>query len=101
VTHGSPEHDAGLVLVLMPGRSLVERPGSQSAQFQEYLSTRLVEDSLQLDIEVFDLASYLKTCHREKDVRLFYPHEGHLTAAVHRMTADFIYPRLKASSHGK
>ena len=94
-------HDAGLVLVLMPGRSLVERPASQSAQFQEYLRARLVENSRQLDIEVLDLASYLKTYHREKDVRLFHPHEGHLTAAGHRVTADFIHTRLKPSSHDK
>ena len=90
------QHDAGLVLVLMSGRSLVERPASQSAQFQEYLRARLVESSRQLDIEVLDLASYLKTYYREKDVRLFHPHEGHLTAAGHRVTADFIHSRLKA-----
>lgn len=95
------QHDAGLVLVLMPGRSLVERPASQSAQFQEYLRARLVENSRQLDIEVLDLASYLKTYHREKDVRLFHPYEGHLTAAGHRVTADFIHSRLKATSHGQ
>ena len=93
--------DAGLVLVLMPGRSLVERPSSQSAQFQEYLRARLVETSRQLDIEVLDLASYLKTYSRENDVCLFHPHEGHLTVAGHRVTADFIRTKLKASSHGK
>jgi hypothetical protein len=49
---GHRQHDAGLVLVLMPGRSLVERSASQSAQFQEYLRARLVENSQQLDIEV-------------------------------------------------
>lgn len=95
------QHDAWLVLVLMPGRSLVERPASQSAQFQEYLRARLVESSRQLDIEVLDLASYLKTYHREKDVRLFHPHEGHLTATGHRVTADFIHARLKAISVDK
>ena len=85
----------------MPGRSLVERPASQSAQFQQYLRAKLVESSPQLDIAVLDLASYLKTHHREKDVRLFHPHEGHLTAAGHRVTADFIHTRLKAPSPDK
>ena len=89
-------HDADLVLVLMPGRSLVERPASHSAQFQEYLRARLVETGRQLDIEVLDLASYLTTYHRKNEVRLFHPHEGHLTAAGHRVTADFIHSRLKA-----
>ena len=93
------QHDSGLVLVLMPGRSLVKRPASQSAQFQEYLRARLVVISRQQDIEVLDLASHLKAYHRENDLALFHPHEGHLTAAGHRVTADFIRGRMKAISN--
>jgi hypothetical protein len=89
------KHDAGLVLVLMAGRSLIERPGSNSAQFQEYLREKLLEYRRLLDIEVLDLASYLKSVHSAKNVRLFHPHEGHLTAAGHQMAAEFLHTRLK------
>jgi GDSL-like Lipase/Acylhydrolase family len=93
------QHDVGLVLVLMPGRSLVERPVSHSAQFQEYLRAKLVENSRQQNIAVLDLASHLKTYHRENDIQLFHPNEGHLTVAGHRVTADFIQRRLKTLPH--
>ena len=95
------QQNTGLVLVLMPGRSLVERPASQSAQFQEYLGARLVEIGQQQGVQVLDLASHLRAYHQENDVHLFHPHEGHLTVIGHRVTADFIRSGLKASSQGK
>ena len=93
-------HDTGLLLVLMPGRSLVERQGSQSAQFQEFLRLKIIEVCKDLHIRVLDLAGYLKQYYRENRVRLFYPNEGHMNAEGHRVTADFLRTRLESALPG-
>lgn len=93
-------HDTGLVLVLMPGRSLIEHQGSQSAQFQEFLRLKIIDACKDLHIRVLDLAGYLKQYYRENRVRLFYPNEGHMNTEGHRVTADFLRTRLKPASPG-
>ena len=49
-----------LSLVLMPGRSYVQRPGSPSAQFQDYLRRKIVENEEKIQVRVIDLASHLR-----------------------------------------
>ena len=49
-----------------------------------------------ISILIFLKPTLLLSNHRKNKVRLFHPHEGHLTAAGHRVTADFIRSRLKA-----
>ncbi|HIJ40245.1 MAG TPA: hypothetical protein HPP90_04070 [Deltaproteobacteria bacterium] len=56
---------AELFVVLMPGRFLVERPGSQSTQFQEYLREKIIEKCRKLNIRLIDPALHLKTLHSE------------------------------------
>lgn len=90
-------HDTRLLLVLMPGRSLVERQGSRSAQFQEFLRLKIIELCKELHIRVLDLAGYLKQYYRENRVRLFYPNEGHMNSEGHRVTADFLRTRLESA----
>ena len=84
-----------LIVVLMPGRSLVERPGSQSAQFQEYLREKIIEKCRKLNIRLIDLALHLKTLHSETGVELFHPNEGHMNAKGHQVTAQTIHKQLK------
>ena len=88
------QYDTELLLVLMPGRSLVERQGSQSAQFQDFFRLRITEISKELHIRALDLATYLKQHYRKNRKQLFYPNEGHLNAEGHRVTADFLRTRL-------
>lgn len=88
------EESVKLHLVLMPGRSLIERPKSISAQFQEYFRKKIVEDSKKKGISIIDIASQMQKRHPEQKGRWFHPHEGHLTAEGHRIVADMLEPLL-------
>ncbi len=86
--------DARLVLVMIAGRSFVERPGSNSAQFQDFFRRRLAAAAHHRGIAVIDLAEHLKRYSHEKDVRLYYPNEGHLTPEGNRVSAAFLARRI-------
>jgi lysophospholipase L1-like esterase len=87
-------HDAPLTLVLLAGRSFVERPGSNSAQFQDFFRQRITAAAGKHGIAVIDLAAYLKRYSRENKSSLFYPNEGHLTPEGNRVTAEFLARRI-------
>ena len=89
---------AKLIVALMPGRSLIERPGSQSAQFQEYLREKIIEKCNNLRIPLIDLALPLKTVHNETGEKLFYPNEGHMNAKGHQITAETLHKQIKSQS---
>jgi hypothetical protein len=84
-----------LIVILMPGRSLVERPGSRSAQFQEYLREKIIEQCKRRHIRLMDLALHLKTVHMETGKKLYFPNDGHMNALGHGVTADYIRDRFK------
>jgi len=84
-----------LIVALMPGRSLVERPGSQSAQFQEYLREKIVEKCRKLNVPFIDLGMHLKAIHNETGESLFHPDEGHMNAKGHEVTAEAIHKQLR------
>ena len=83
-----------LRLVLMPGRSFVEHPASMSAQYQDYIRERLVRSSTSQDLQVLDLAAYLKALYEKEGTRLYHPNEGHLNIDGHRAVADFMANQL-------
>jgi len=83
-----------LSLVLMPGRSFVQLPGSPSAQFQDYLRRKIVENEAKMQVKVIDLASHLRGQYRKSPGKWFYPHEGHLTPEGHRIVADIFASAL-------
>lgn len=83
-----------LSLVLMPGRSYVQRPGSPSAQFQNYLRRKIVENEAKIRVRVIDLASHLRGQYQKNPGKWYYPHEGHLTPAGHRVVADILIKSL-------
>jgi len=83
-----------LRLVLMPGRSFVERPGSVSAQYQNYLRERLLLQSTSKDVKVLDLAGYLKDFYEKEGTRLYHSNEGHLNPDGHRAVAEFFANQL-------
>ena len=82
-------------LLLMPGRSYVERPDSVSAQYQDYLRKKIVENSEEKKIEVIDLATHLRERYQRDPGKWFYPNEGHLTAEGHRIIYDILSPVLQ------
>ena len=88
-------NNSELLVILMPGRSLVERPGSQSAQFQEYLREKIIELCKRLHIRLMDLPLHLKTVHMETGEKFHFPNDGHMNALGHMVTADYIREKLK------
>lgn len=91
-------HDARLMLVLMGGRSFVERPGSNSAQFQDFFRRRITTAARKMGIPVIDLAAHLKRYSRENKARLFYPNEGHLNPEGNRVAAQYLAQKIAAAS---
>ncbi len=82
------QHRVTLSIVLMPGRSYVESPGSYSAAFQEELRERITARRAELGVPVMDLASWLRSEYERTGDRLFHPNEGHLNARGHRRVAE-------------
>ena len=83
-----------LHIVLMPGRSYVEMPGSLSAAFQDELRRQILGRQGDLGTLPIDLASQLRARYATTGERLFYPNEGHLTPAGHRAVADLLRTAL-------
>ena len=88
------ENEAKLSLILMPGRSFVVQPYSVSAQFQNYLRKRIVENSEDMKVDVIDLATRLRERYQRNPGKWYYPNEGHLTAEGHRIVLDILSPLL-------
>jgi lysophospholipase L1-like esterase len=90
------QNEVKLSLILMPGRSYVEQPYSVSAQFQNYLRKRIVENSEDMKVDVIDLATHLRERYqRRRPGKWYYPNEGHLTAEGHRIVYDILSPVLQ------
>jgi len=83
-----------LRLILMPGKSFVERPRSPSAQFQDYLRRKIVEKSGKMKVNVIDLAFLLRRQYQKHGGRWFFPNEGHLTPEGHRIVAGILAPLI-------
>ena len=84
-------NNISLTLALMPGSSFVLRPGSPSAQFQDYFRQKIIDKGKQLEIPVIDLAGLLSEISTEQNNRkLFHPNEGHLTDEGHLVVAEYI-----------
>lgn len=83
-----------LKLVLMPGKSFVERPGSVSARFQNFIRKRILKEFEAVNLVVLDLAGHLRGYYEKGGKELFHPNEGHLNQAGHKVVADFFDGRL-------
>ena len=79
-----------LHLVLMPGKSFIDRPGSPSEQYQDYLRKKIFEMGEKIGLDVIDLAILLKRRYQKHPGRWFHPHEGHLTPEGHRVVAEIL-----------
>ena len=88
------ENNVGFRLVLMPGRSYVEMPGSLSAAFQDELRRQILARQGDLGIPVIDLASRLRESYTASGERLYFPHEGHLNPAGHKAVAELLREAL-------
>ncbi len=89
------EKDIKLRLILMPGRSYVERQNSVSSQFQDYLREKIMENMKKKNVDVIDLAAHLRERYKTQPDKWFYPHEGHLTTEGHSVVSDILLPVLQ------
>jgi hypothetical protein len=80
--------DIAFTLALLPGRSLVEQPGSLSARYQEYLREQICAHAFETQPRVVDLATALREAKETGAPRLYFPHDGHLAPAGHRAVAE-------------
>ncbi|MFH0907734.1 MAG: hypothetical protein V1929_03100 [bacterium] len=78
--------DARLYLVLLPGRSFVEKPYSLTGRYQEFIRGELVRRGRDAGINVIDLATPLRG-----RKGLYYPNDGHLTREGHRTVAGILF----------
>jgi len=89
------KNKAELSLVLLPGRSVVSRPGSVSAQYQTYLAQQITHHfKKQTDIQLIDLLGPLTMAYKGNKAPLYFPNEGHLTPAGHKIAASEIYKSI-------
>lgn len=89
------EKEVRLRIILMPGRSYVEQPDSVSAQYQDYLRKKIVENSEDMKVGVIDLATHLRERYQRDPGKWYYPNEGHLTPEGHRIVYDILSPELQ------
>lgn len=89
------KNNGQLRVVLLPGRSYVEQPGSFSAQFQDYFRKNIMSSlSAGPSIEVLDLAAHLRELDSDGVNQLYYPNEGHLTPLGHQYVADYLIEKI-------
>jgi len=79
-----------LRLVLLPGASFLTRPGSPSAQYQEYLREKIMERQETMGAPITDLASALARRYPSDIGPWYHPHEGHLTPLGHEVVAEVL-----------
>ena len=84
-----------LVLALIGGRSMVEQPGSLSAQYQEYLRSAILKSANSEGIAVIDLSSRLQEEARKGKQGFFFPNDGHLSPLGHATVAATLAQELK------
>ena len=91
------ESSTDLSLVLLPGRSLIERPGSYSAAYQEVLRQAIVT-AHGSDTDIIDLTPRLQQAASTATGPLYYPHDGHLTVLGHQLVARWLAEALEGKS---
>lgn len=79
-----------LKVVLMPGQSFIEQPGTYSAAFQEYFRKAITSEENNMRVQVIDLASRLRTWRETKGGPLFHPNEGHLNPKGNEAVAELL-----------
>lgn len=87
--------NAPLILAILPGRSLVEEPGSLSGEFQEYFRASIVDWAANQDLPVIDLAEDLRREYRARPAKWYFPHDGHLTVEGHEQVAKLLARALQ------
>ncbi len=83
-----------LVIVTLAGRSFVTDPGSVSAQYQELFRDHVVSYAKGRQLEAIDVAGLMQARFQKQSQEWFYPNDGHLNPAGHRVVAELLQSRL-------
>lgn len=83
-----------LMVVALAGRSYFQRPSSVSAQYQDYFLQQVAAHCRQKRITLIDVVAGQRTRYAAEGQPWFFPNEGHLTAAGHRVVAEIIATEL-------
>ncbi len=83
-----------LVIVTLAGRSFVTDPGSVSAQYQELFRDQVVSYAKARQIEAIDVAGLMQASFKQQRKDWFYPNDGHLNPAGHKVVAELLQARL-------
>jgi lysophospholipase L1-like esterase len=84
-----------LRLVILPGRSFVEQPGSFSAQYQECFRAATVRIAGERGLPVVDVAAAMLSRRGSERARWFHPNDGHLTRRGHEVVAEMLTAALQ------
>jgi hypothetical protein len=84
------QQNVSLKIILMPGRSFIEQPGSYSAAFQDYFRLAILNRQNSLKVHVIDLANLLREWYRRNGNSLFHPNEGHLNVLGNKIVAEIL-----------
>lgn len=90
------QEGAALTLILMPGASFIDRPGSYSAAFQDYFRRAILSGEGTMEVPVIDLAGRLREWHENHHEPLFFPNEGHLNARGNQIVGDLLGRRPRS-----
>ena len=85
-----------LRLVLLAGKSFVEKPTSPSAQYQDFFRTQVIAACAKKGLGVVDVARQMQDRYRREAIAWFFPHDGHLTPGGHRVVAELLAPQFTA-----
>lgn len=86
---------AELTLVLLGGRSTIEKPESLSGQYQEYFRSAVADWAAHAQLRVVDVV--LRMRREFDDQRWYFPHDGHLTPQGHGYVADVLIEEQNAA----
>ena len=76
------EHGVRMGVILMPGKSLVENPGSISGQYQRFLESNLLTWAGSQKLPVINLVTALSSARSAGVTGMFFPHDGHPTRST-------------------
>ena len=85
-----------LKVALLGGRSLVEAPGSVSAQYQKVLGDGISVMLRRKQVDPIDISARMAARGGSPAKAFFFPNDGHLTAEGHKVVAEILREGLGA-----
>lgn len=86
--------DIPVLLVLLPGKTFLAEDSNFTAQYQDHLRKEIPGIGLPANFTILDIAPVLKAADDPPAQPMYFPREGHLTAAGHREVARILADSL-------